>query len=148
MKVRRPILLIMCLLVPVLSSAAASAPAAYVLGPGDELLVDIWGATVSHVTATIPSVIYMAGGVKDGGSVRNITLYRHGGKVALQAELKVKNDAPVLSAAKPVSVPMQKSNSLTKTLAIWVFLGIIVSCGSVFGLDWLRTQELDWPKNW
>lgn len=146
----------------IIPSYNAPAPAAYVLGPGDELLVDIWGATVSHVTATIsndgsitisdlgpvylsgmtlskaeeflkeqlgriysglaednpdtfmrlsigkikgvsinisgevatpglysipslatiPSVIYMAGGVKDGGSVRNITLYRHGGKVA------------------------------------------------------------------
>lgn len=75
-------------------------------------------------------------------------LYTEISKQLLQAELKVKNDAPVLSAVKPVSVPMQKSNSRTKTLAVWVFLGIIVSCGSVFGLDWLRTQGLDWPKNW
>ena len=146
----------------IIPSYNAPAPAAYVLGPGDELLVDIWGATVSHVVATIgvdggisisdlgpvylsgmtlskaeeflkeqlgriysgltgnnpdtfmklsigkikgvsinvsgevatpglysipslatiPSVIYMAGGVKDGGSVRNITLFRRGRKVA------------------------------------------------------------------
>lgn len=146
----------------IIPSYNAPAPAAYVLGPGDELVVDIWGAAVSHVTATIgndggisisdlgpvylsgmtlssaeeflreqlgriysglsgsspdtfmrlsiskikgvsinvsgevatpglysipslatiPSVIYMAGGVKDRGSVRNITLFRHGRKVA------------------------------------------------------------------
>lgn len=146
----------------IIPSYNAPAPAAYVLGPGDELVVDIWGAAVSHVTATIgndggisisdlgpvylsgmtlsqaeeflkeqfgriysglkgnnpnifmklsigkikgvsinvsgevatpglysipslatiPSVIYMAGGVKEGGSVRNIALFRHGRKVA------------------------------------------------------------------
>ena len=146
----------------IIPSYNAPAPAAYVLGPGDELLIDIWGATVSHVAATIgndgsisisdlgpvylsgmilsqaeeflkeqlgriysglagnspdtfmrlsigkikgvsinvsgevatpglysipslatiPSVIYMAGGVKEGGSVRNIALFRHGRKVA------------------------------------------------------------------
>lgn len=146
----------------IIPSYNAPVPAAYVLGPGDELAIDIWGATVSHVSAivgndgsisvpdlgpvylsgmtlakaeeylqeqlgriysgladsnpdtfmrlsigrikgvsinvsgevatpglysmpslaTIPSVIYMAGGVTEKGSVRNITLFRHGRKVA------------------------------------------------------------------
>ena len=146
----------------IIPSYNAPVPAAYVLGPGDELMIDIWGATVSHVAATIgndgsisvsdlgpvylsgitlskaeeflreqlgriysglsgsspdtflrlsigkikgvsinvsgevatpglysipslatiPSVIYMAGGVKDNGSVRKMTLYRHGRKIA------------------------------------------------------------------
>lgn len=146
----------------IIPSYNAPAPAAYVLGPGDELTIDIWGATVSHVSAiigndgsisvpdlgpvyltgmtlakaeeylqeqlgriysgladsnpdtflklsigkikgvsinisgevatpglysvpslaTIPSVIFMAGGVTEKGSVRNITLFRHGRKVA------------------------------------------------------------------
>lgn len=146
----------------IIPSYNAPVPAAYVLGPGDELIIDIWGGTVSHVVATIgndggisisdlgpvylsgltlskaedflreqlgriysglsgnspdtfmrlsigkikgvsinvsgevatpglysipslasiPSVIYMAGGVRDNGSVRNITLFRHGRKVA------------------------------------------------------------------
>ena len=146
----------------IIPSYNAPVPAAYVLGPGDDLIIDIWGATVSHVAATIgndggisisdlgpvylsgmtlssaeeflreqlgriysglsgsnpdtfmrlsiskikgvsinvsgevatpglysipslatiPSVIYMAGGVKEGGSVRNIALFRHGRKVA------------------------------------------------------------------
>lgn len=147
----------------IIPSYNAPVPAAYVLGPGDELMIDIWGATVSHIAATIgndggisvsdlgpiylsgmtlskaeaylkeqlgriysglsennpdtfmrlsigkikgvsvnvsgevatpglysipslatiPSVIYMAGGVSDRGSVRKMTLYRHGSEVAV-----------------------------------------------------------------
>lgn len=146
----------------IIPSYNAPVPAAYVLGPGDDMIVDIWGATVSHIAATIgndgsisisdlgpvylagmtlsnaenflreqlgriysglsgnspdtfmklsigkikgvsinvsgevstpglysipslatiPSVIYMAGGVRDRGSVRQITLYRHGRRIA------------------------------------------------------------------
>lgn len=72
-------------------------------------------------------------------------LYTEVSKQLLQAELKVKNDTPVLSAVKPVDVPMQKSNSRSKTLIVWVFLGIILSCGSVFAIDWLLKQGLEWP---
>lgn len=75
-------------------------------------------------------------------------LYTEVSKQLLQAELKVKNDTPVLSAVKPIDVPMKKSNSRAKTLAVWVFLGILASCGSVFGFDWLRSKGLKWPKNW
>ena len=144
-----------------ITSYNAPAPSSYVLGPGDEVVVDIWGATTSNVVATIqndgcitigdlgpvclagmslsraesslkaqltriyagladdrgdtfvrlsvgkmkgvvinvsgevvtpgaytlpalaslPSAIYMAGGVTETGSVRNITLYRKGKKV-------------------------------------------------------------------
>ena len=73
-------------------------------------------------------------------------LYTEVSKQLLQAELKVKKDTPVLSEVKPVSVPMQKSNSRSKTLAVWVFFGIIVSCGSVLAIDWLFKQGLKWPS--
>lgn len=69
-------------------------------------------------------------------------------KQLLQAEMKVKEDTPILSAVEPVCVPVQKSNSRSKTLAGWIFFGIVVSCGSVLGIDWLRGQGLNWPKNW
>lgn len=75
-------------------------------------------------------------------------LYTEVSKQQLQAELKVKNDTPVLSAVKPVDVPMKKTNSRSKTLIAWIFFGIIFSCGSVLGFDWLRSQGLKWPKNW
>ncbi|MBQ0087471.1 MAG: lipopolysaccharide biosynthesis protein [Bacteroidales bacterium] len=76
------------------------------------------------------------------------SLYTELSKQLLQAEMKVKEDTPVLSPVQGVSVPMQKSNSRAKTLAIWVFMGIIVSCGLVLGFDWLRAQGLNWPKKW
>lgn len=146
----------------IIPSYNAPVPAAYVLGPGDDLTIDIWGATVSHMAATIgndgsisvsdlgpvylagmklstaesflkeqlsriysglagnypdtylrlsigkikgvsvnvsgevatpgvysipslatiPSVIFMAGGVQEKGSVRNIALFRHGRRIA------------------------------------------------------------------
>ena len=37
----------------VIPSYNAPAPASYILGPGDEVTIDIWGSTVSHVVATI-----------------------------------------------------------------------------------------------
>lgn len=61
-------------------------------------------------------------------------------KQKLQAEMKVKEDTPVLSAVKPVSVPMQKANSRTKTLAIWVFLGFALSCCAVLIYDHFKQQ--------
>ncbi len=139
----------------------APAPASYMLGPGDEVVIDIWGATVSNVVATvendgsitmqdlgpvyiagmtladaqvhlkdqlsrlysglheggdtflrlsinkikgvsvsvsgevvtpgvytipslssISSALFMAGGVRDNASVRNVAIYRQGKKVA------------------------------------------------------------------
>lgn len=72
-------------------------------------------------------------------------LYTEVSKQLLQAELKVKNDTPVLSAVKPIDVPMQKSNSRSKTLVVWAFLGILISCGSVFAIDWLLKIGLKWP---
>lgn len=146
----------------IIPSYNAPAPASYVLGPGDEVVIDIWGATVSNVVATIEndgsitmqdlgpvyiagmtladaqgllkdqlsrqysglrdngdtylrlsinkikgvsvsvsgevvtsgiytipslssisSAIFMAGGVRDNASVRNVAIYRQGRKVAV-----------------------------------------------------------------
>lgn len=37
----------------IIPSYNAPAPASYVLGPGDEVIIDLWGNTVSHIIATI-----------------------------------------------------------------------------------------------
>ncbi|MCQ2149533.1 MAG: hypothetical protein MJY45_04140 [Bacteroidales bacterium] len=75
-------------------------------------------------------------------------LYTEVSKQLLKAELKVKNDTPVLSAVKPVSVPMLKSNSRTKTWMVWIFMGLVISCGLVIGIDYLRDKGLKWPADW
>ena len=147
----------------VVPSLNSPVPDKYVLGPGDELVLDVWGASVSHAESvigndgsltvpglgpvfisgmtmskaesvlkerlsqiysglsgdrgdtyfrlsvnkikgvsvnvsgevvtpglysipsltSIPSAIFMAGGVSENGSVRNISLFRHGKKVAV-----------------------------------------------------------------
>lgn len=76
------------------------------------------------------------------------SLYTELSKQLLQAEMKVKEDTPVLSPVQGVSVPMKKSNSRSKTLLTWAFLGFILACGAVLGIDWLRNQGVNWPKDW
>lgn len=66
-----------------------------------------------------------------------MALFTEISKQKLQAEMKVKEDTPVLSAVKPVSVPMQKSNSRAKTLVIWIFLGFALSCCAVLVYPYL-----------
>lgn len=76
------------------------------------------------------------------------TIYTEMAKQLLQAGIQVKEDTPILTAIQPVVVPYKKSNSRSKVLIIWTFLGFIMGCGSVFGLDWIKGQGCSWPKKW
>lgn len=69
-------------------------------------------------------------------------MYTELSKQLLQSDMQVKKDTPVISTVEPVAIPSKKSNSRSKTLIMWCFLGAIVSFGSVFGLDWLKKQNL------
>lgn len=69
-------------------------------------------------------------------------------KQLIQVEMKVKEDVPVLSSVKPVSVPAQKSNSRSKTLMTWSFLGFVLGCGLVVLFDWCKKQNIRWPFKW
>lgn len=75
-------------------------------------------------------------------------LFTEVSKQRLQAEMKVKEDTPVLSVVKQVNVPMKKSNSRAKTLFIWVIAGLLLSCISVFSLDALKNHGVKLPFNW
>ncbi len=66
----------------------------------------------------------------------------------LTAEVKVREDTPAFALVDPASVPLKRANSRVKTLLMWVFLGFFFGLASVFGLDWLKTQGLNWPKRW
>ncbi len=76
------------------------------------------------------------------------SLFTEISKQLLQAEMKVKEDTPVLSPVRRVSVPMKKSNSRSRTLLTWAFLGFILACGAVLGIDWLKAQGVGWPEKW
>ena len=75
-------------------------------------------------------------------------LFTEVSKQRLQAEMKVKEDTPVLSVVKQVNVPMKKSNSRTMTLFIWIFAGLLLSCVSVFSLDALKNRGVRLPFIW
>ena len=66
----------------------------------------------------------------------------------LTAEVKVREDTPAFAVVDPASVPLKRANSRVKTLLMWVFLGFFFGLAAVFGLDWLKTQGVKWPKKW
>ena len=72
-------------------------------------------------------------------------MYNELAKQLLQSEMKMKEDTEVLSPIEPTSVPMKKSNSRSKTLAVWIFFGLVIALGSVLGLDWLKKHEVKYP---
>ena len=47
------------------------------------------------------------------------------------AKMQVKKDTPVYTILQPVVVPSKPSNSRAKTLAVWLFMGVVVGCGLV-----------------
>ena len=56
----------------------------------------------------------------------------------LAAKVKVKEENVVFTDISPVSVPDLPSNSKKKTVIVWTFLGFILACGWVIGLDYLK----------
>lgn len=59
----------------------------------------------------------------------------------VQAEMKVKEDIPILTVVEPVQIPLEKSKPQRfKIFCIWSFLGIVIGIGLIICLDWLRDQ--------
>lgn len=62
-----------------------------------------------------------------------------------QARIQVKEDTPVFSVIKPVTVPIEKSSpNRPMILFIWIFLGGIVGIGWVFGKEFLESIKTKW----
>ena len=62
----------------------------------------------------------------------------------VQAEMKIKEDIPILTVVEPVQVPLEKSKpQRIKILFIWCFLGGVLGCGLILGGDWLRDQGIE-----
>jgi uncharacterized protein involved in exopolysaccharide biosynthesis len=65
-----------------------------------------------------------------------------------QAQIKVKEDTPVFSIVKPVTVPIEKSKpNRPMILIIWTFLGGVISIGWVFGKQFLQTIKANGTNN-
>ena len=65
------------------------------------------------------------------------TIYSELAKQLEQAKLQVKRDTPVLTVIQPVTVPNRPSNSRSKTLIVWTFLGFVLGCGIVLAKGYL-----------
>ena len=62
----------------------------------------------------------------------------------VQAEMKIKEDIPILTVVEPVQVPLERSKpQRVKILFIWCFLGGILGCGLILGGDWLVQQGIE-----
>ncbi|MCQ2058936.1 MAG: Wzz/FepE/Etk N-terminal domain-containing protein [Bacteroidaceae bacterium] len=67
----------------------------------------------------------------------------------VQANLQLQEDTPILSQVKPVQVPYRRSKpQRSKMLVTYTFLGLVIGCAMVLGLDWLKKQNVAWPKKW
>lgn len=64
-----------------------------------------------------------------------------------QAQIQVKEDTPVFSIVKPVTVPIEKSKpNRPMILIIWTFLGGIFAIGWIFGKQFLATVKTKWNE--
>ena len=78
------------------------------------------------------------------------SLYSELAKQKVQAEIKVKEDTPIFTIVEPVTVPLEKSKPKRSMILIaFAFLGGVISCGCVLGLDFLKKNfEIEYLKNW
>ena len=71
------------------------------------------------------------------------SIYSELAKQLEQAKLQVKRDTPVLTVIQPVTVPDKPSNSRSKTLIVWTFLGFVLGCGWVLAKGyWPKVKEM------
>ena len=64
-----------------------------------------------------------------------------------QAQIKVKEDTPVFSIVKPVTVPIEKSKpNRPMILIIWTFLGGVIGIGWIFGKQFLQNIKTKWNE--
>ena len=61
-----------------------------------------------------------------------------------QARIQVKEDTPVFSVLKPVTVPLEDNASGLTTLIIYTFLGGILAVGWTFGKELMGTLKERW----
>lgn len=78
------------------------------------------------------------------------SLYSELAKQKVQAEIKVKEDTPILTIVEPVIVPREKSKpKRSMILVAFTFLGAVAACGAVFGLDFLKKNfEIKYLDKW
>lgn len=73
------------------------------------------------------------------------SVYSELAKQLEQAQLKVKEDTPILTTLEPVRIPLEKSSpNRPLILIIWTFLGVIAGVGIVFSRQFLASIKERW----
>mgnify|MGYP006988961764 CR=1 FL=1 len=73
-------------------------------------------------------------------------IYQDLAKQLESAKMAVKKDTPVFSVIQPVTVPVIPSNSRAKTLAVWMFLGVVIGCGIVLCKEYMPKLKALWTE--
>ena len=64
-----------------------------------------------------------------------------------QAKIQVKQETPVFSIIQPITVPNERFKpKRTQILIIWIFIGIIIGIGWVFGKEYLDKVKVEWKE--
>jgi uncharacterized protein involved in exopolysaccharide biosynthesis len=64
------------------------------------------------------------------------------------SRIQVKEETPVFSIIKPISVPIERFKPKRKQiLFIWVFIGIIIGVALVFGKEYFYKIKKDWQND-
>lgn len=87
--------------------------------------------------------------IKNEYSIAN-SLFSELSKQLVQAEVKVKEDTPILTVVEPVVIPKERSKpKRSLILFMYTFLGGVFGCGLVLGLDFLKKNvEIKYLNNW
>lgn len=64
-----------------------------------------------------------------------------------QAQIQVKEDTPVFSVLKPVTVPLEDNASGLATFIIFTFLGAFIAVGWIIGKEFLGTVKERWQES-
>ncbi len=64
-----------------------------------------------------------------------------------QAKIQVKQETPVFSIIQPITVPNERYKpKRTQILIIWIFIGIIIGIGWVFGKEYFDKVKTEWEE--
>lgn len=74
-----------------------------------------------------------------------LSVYNELAKRLEEAKIQVREDTPVFSVIQPAKVPLKPSKpNKVLILTVWLFLGVVLGTGLVFGREYLQTMRSNW----
>ena len=74
-----------------------------------------------------------------------LSVYNELAKQQEQAKIQVKEDTPVFSVIQPAKVPLNQTKPKKMLImTVWLFLGVVLGIGFVFGKEYMRDIKANW----